>query len=102
MSSATPQDSQIQQLVERMARRAAAAVSDQAAEMGVQLALAREGLDQQAAALAQKDEQLEEQGRQLAEKDAELARLRATNEQLTRALAAQPPPTADPVATPAD
>lgn len=68
------QQADLEQMVTRMARRAADAVSQSVADLGVQLALARESLDGMAAALAEKD-------RQLAEKDAELARAHQLTEQ---------------------
>lgn len=61
------QQAELEQMVTRVARRAADAVAQQLAELGAQLALARESLDSAAAAIGEKD-------RQLADKDAELAR----------------------------
>lgn len=80
--TATPQDSQadLEQLVTRIARRAADAVAQPIVELGTQLALARESLEGQAQALT-------EANRQLAEKDAELARAHQVADELRAQLA---------------
>lgn len=66
MTSPQPdQQAQLEQLVNRIARRAADAVAQQVADLGTQLALARESLDGLAQAVTEKDRQLEEKNAEL-------------------------------------
>jgi hypothetical protein len=65
------QQADLELIVTRIARRAADALAQQTADLGVQLALAQETVAGQAAAIDDKD-------RQLGEKDAELARAHQT------------------------
>lgn len=69
------QQAELEQIVNRIARRAADAVAQQVADLGTQLALARESLDGLAQALREKDRQMEE-------KDAELARAHQAADEL--------------------
>lgn len=75
MTAAPNDKDDLEQLVTRIARRAADAVAEQLAEMGAQLALVRESLDAQTKAVAEKE-------RQLADTNAELARANQAADQL--------------------
>lgn len=75
MTTQADQQAQLEQIVTRIARRAADAGAAAHADLCVQLALAQETAEGQAQALVEKD-------RQLADKDAELARAQHAADEL--------------------